>query len=230
MYIFLDESGNFTKDEESYFILGGFITSYPRRTEKAFRKWQHTKFPKKLRYRAEVKFSDTGLNEQLRLRTMAHFAQQDIRVFYTSLKKVNIPLEYRKKKGIETGLLYAGVVTKTLLLLLPTGDLEFRVFRDHRHLKKLRQKDFNEKLRFNLLPKLPAKALLELEAVDSAANANIQIADWICGALYRYYNEKENGKDYHSILKNSIIAAEELFKNYWQELHTNKNEKSPLKR
>jgi hypothetical protein len=37
MHIFLDESGNFTKDRESYFILGGFITNNSKRTAKAFR-------------------------------------------------------------------------------------------------------------------------------------------------------------------------------------------------
>ncbi|MBL7155016.1 MAG: DUF3800 domain-containing protein, partial [Candidatus Portnoybacteria bacterium] len=92
MFIFIDESGNFTGDKEPYFIIGGFITNNPRRTAKAFRKWQHTKFPKKIRYKSEVKFSDTGLNEELRLKTIEYFSRQDIRAFYTFLNKSNIPL------------------------------------------------------------------------------------------------------------------------------------------
>lgn len=214
MYIYLDESGNFTGGKEPYFIVGGFITNEPRRSAKAFRRWQHTKFPKKLRRKNEVKFSDTGLNEKLRLKTLDYFTKQDIRVFYAFLDKSNIPLEYRKKKGLETGLLYAEIVAQALHLLLPTADLEFRIFRDQRHLRKLPQIKFNEILRLDLIPNLPAKVLIEIESLDSSTNPNIQIADWICGALFRYYNKGKNGARYFSALKNSIVASKELFEDY----------------
>ena len=84
MYIYLDESGNFKGDKEGYFIVGGFITGDSNRTAKAFRKWQHSKFSnKKLRYRAEVKFSDTRLDDELRAKTLFYFSKQDIRIFYS---------------------------------------------------------------------------------------------------------------------------------------------------
>jgi len=215
MYIFLDESGNFTGDKNSYFIVGGFLTGDSHRTSKAFRKWQRRKFPKKLRYRNEVKFNNTGLNDELRLKTLSYFTKQDIRIFYTFLKVKNIPKEYRKKTGIETGFLYAEVVAKTLNLLLPTIDLEFYVFRDKRHLRRLTQAKFNEMIKLDLLPKLSSKSLFQIEAVDSVTNPNIQIADWICGALFRYYNNRKNGDKFFVTLKNNIIASEELFKDYW---------------
>ena len=79
MFIFLDESGNFTRDKDHYFIVGGFVTGNPKRTAKAFRKWQYTKFPKKIRRKSEVKFNDTGLNDELRLKTLSYFIKQDIR-------------------------------------------------------------------------------------------------------------------------------------------------------
>ena len=229
MYIFLDESGNFTEDKDKYFIVGGFITGNPRRTAKAFRRWQHTKFSnRKLRYRAEVKFSDTRLNEKLRLKTLEYFTKQDIRIFYTFLKNSNIPLEHRKKQQIESGFLYAEIIAQTLQLLSPTSDLEFRIFRDQRHLKKIPQAKFNKSLKLDLLPNLPAKALVQIETLNSASNPNIQIADWICGALFRYHNKGKNAKQYFSILKNSIIVSKELFENYWQTLY--KNKKPPQKR
>ncbi len=214
MFIFLDESGNFTKDKENYFIVGGFVTGNPRRTAKAFRKWQHRKFPKKIRYKTEVKFNNTGLNDELRLKTLSYFTKQDIRVFYTFLEKKNIPQEYRKKEGMETGLLYAKVVAQTLNLLFPTAELEFRVFRDKRHLRRLTKEKFNEMLKIDLLPKLSSKALIQIEAVDSTENPNIQIADWICGALFRYYNKRKNGERLFITLKNNIISSDELFKDY----------------
>ena len=75
MFIFLDESGNFTGDKDDYFIVGGFITGDPKRIAKVFRKWQHKKFPKKLRRKNEVKFNDTGLNDELRLKTLSNFTK-----------------------------------------------------------------------------------------------------------------------------------------------------------
>ncbi|MCD6500504.1 DUF3800 domain-containing protein [bacterium] len=215
MYIFLDESGNFTGDKNRYFIVGGFLTGNARRTAKAFRKWQRRKFPKKLRYKNEVKFNNTGLNDELRLKTLSYFTKQDIRIFYTFLKTRNIPKEYRKKAGIETGFLYAEVVAKTLNLLLPTTDLEFRIFRDKRHLYRLTQAKFNERIKLDLLPKLLPRSLFQIEAIDSATNPNIQIADWICGALFRYHNNRKNGDKFFITLKNNIVASEELFKDYW---------------
>lgn len=225
MHIFIDESGNFTDGKDTYFIVGGFITGDPKRTGKEFRKWQHKKFPKKLRYKTEVKFSDTGLDEDLRLKTLQYLAKQDIRIFYTFLTDSNIPLEYRKKR-LESGLLYTEIVVQTLHLLLPTRDLQFRVFRDKRKLKGLTNRRFNKILRVSLLPSLPAKTLIQIEALDSSSHPNIQIADWICGALHRWHNKGENAKQYHTTLKNSIIASQELFENYWGNFL--KNKKSPL--
>ena len=205
MFIFLDESGNFTGGKEPYFIIGGFITNNPKRTAKAFRKWQYSKFSnKKLRYRTEVKFSNTRLSEEVRLKTIEYFSKQDIRVFYTFLKKFNIPLEYRRKKGLESGLLYTEITAQTLNFLLPTTDLEFRVFRDQRHLKRVPQAKFNEHLKSALLPNLSTKAILQIEALNSSTDTNIQIADWVCGALFRYYNKGKNGEKFFLLLKNNI--------------------------
>lgn len=225
MFIFLDESGNFTGKKDQYFIIGGFITGNQRRTAKAFRKWQRLKFPKKLRHKNEVKFNDTGLNEKLQLKTLSYFIKQDIRVFYSFFKSSNIPLKFRAKKHFESGILYAEVVAQTLDLLLPVGDFEFRVFRDKRHLSRVAQARFNEILKLNLLPGLPSKAIIQIESIDSSTNSNIQIADWICGALFQYHNKRDIGARYFSILKNSIIASKELFEDYWQNF--SKNKKSP---
>lgn len=93
--------------------------------------------------------------------------------------------------------------------------MEFRLFRDKRHLRKVSKVEFNEALKLDLLPNLPAKAVVQIEATESGSNPNIQIADWVCGALYRYHNNCENGEHYYSILKNSIINKRELFKDYW---------------
>ena len=222
MFIFIDESGNFTKDKEPYFLIAGFITNNPRRTAKAFRKWQHTKFPRKLRRKNEVKFTDSGVNKILRLKTISYLSKQDLRIFYIFLDKNNIPLEYRTKKGLETGLLYTQVVSEALELILPIQEKEFRVFLDKRPLKGISVKQFKETLKLKLLPDLPKGVIFQIETVDSSTHPNVQIADWICGALFRFYNKKSNGEEYLRILKNNIIKEKELFPKYWEERFSNK--------
>lgn len=217
MYIYLDESGNFIGDKDKYFIIGGFITNSPRRTAKAFRRWQHTKFPKKVRRKNEVKFTDSGINKTLRWKTINYLSKQDLRIFYIFLNTTNIPLEYRKKKGIETGQLYTQIVGDTLELILPTTATEFKVFLDKRPLKGISVQGFKEVLKLRLLPHLPEGTVLQIETVDSATQPNIQIADWICGALFAFHNKKERGKDYFDALKNSMVGEKELFPKYWED-------------
>ncbi|HEX9721736.1 MAG TPA: DUF3800 domain-containing protein [Candidatus Paceibacterota bacterium] len=98
MYIFLDESGNFKGDSNDHFIAGGFVTGNQRRTSKAFRKSQHIKFPKKIRAKTEVKFVDSGLHDELRLKTLSYLAKQDIRVFYSFLKTKKYPSSISQKE------------------------------------------------------------------------------------------------------------------------------------
>ena len=63
------------------------------------------------------------------------------------------------------------------------------------------------------MAKLPAKAVVQIEMVDSSTSPNIQIADWIVGALAHYKEGKENGKEYMNILKDNILGeSKELFK------------------
>ena len=175
-----------------------------------------TKFPKKLQRQAELKFNDSHIDEKLKLKTLQHFAKQDIRIFYTFLKKKNIPQEYHKKGRVtETGLLYTEIVKATLELYMPVTESSFITVRDQRTLKGVTVNTFNETLRASLLPKLPAKVLFQVQAVDSTSNPLIQVADWVCGALARYYEGKPMGEEFYSVLKGNIVQEKELFSEKW---------------
>ncbi|MDO8452143.1 MAG: DUF3800 domain-containing protein [bacterium] len=216
MFIYLDESGNLTKNNGKYFIVASFTVGEPRRIAKAFRKWQKDKFPKKLKVQSEVKFNDSHLTNELRSRTLSFLAKQDVRIFYTYLKITNIPKEYRgKEESIKTGHLYTQIVGDTLELYVPITETEFRVFRDQRILKGVILKNFNQHLTTQLLPQLPAKTILQIQAMDSTSSPQIQVADWICGALARYHEEKSQGEEFYNILKNNIVKQKELFSDYW---------------
>lgn len=216
MYIYLDESGSLTKSSEKYFVVCSYTVGEPRRVAKAFRRWQKTKFPKKIKGQSEVKFNDPHIDDKLRVKTIKFLAKQDVRIFYTYLKKKNIPEEYhREGKVHETGLLYTEIVGDTLELYLPLTEIELRVFRDQRILRGVVLSDFNEHLMARLLPQLPAKTILQIQAMDSTASPQIQAADWICGALARYHEKKPLGDEFYKILKKNIVEEKELFSDYW---------------
>jgi len=215
-YIFLDESGQFNKhNDEKYFIVGSFTVGDQRRTEKQFRAWQHEKFPRKLRYQSEIKFSEVKIPDTLRLKTLKFLSNLDVRINFSYLLRQNIPDDFIKKDKLQSGLLYTHIIEKTLEMYLPINDREFRVFCDRRHLKGIKHSRFREILISGLLPQLPNGAIVQIEMVDSTSNANIQIADWISGALARYFEKKNLGDKCHQILKNNILGSKELFKDYW---------------
>jgi hypothetical protein len=215
-YIYLDESGNLTKNSGQYFVVASFTVGDPDRVAKAFRKWQKRKFPRKLNAQSEVKFNDSHLSDVLRLKTIAYLCQQDVRIFYTFLKITNVPEKYRKQGVVhETGLLYTEIVAATLDLYMPITEQQFIVIRDERSLKGVSLAQFDKKIKLGLLPQLPAQTSLKIHAVSSASNIHIQIADWLCGALARYHEQKPEGEALYQQLKNNIVQEKELFSDYW---------------
>jgi len=204
MHIYLDESGNLIGKDGQYFIIGSYTVGDPQRIENAFRRWQRRKFPKKLKNQAEIKFNDSHISDKLRLKTIRYIARQDIRIFYAYLKRKNIPEVYRKKGKIhDTGLLYVEIVRSTLELYLPSTELQFI------------EQQFQSTLKTSLLPKLPAKTIFSIQSVDSASSVQVQVADWVCGALARYYEKKPLGNELYAELKRNIIQQNELFSDYW---------------
>jgi hypothetical protein len=124
--------------------------------------------------------------------------------------------EYLKKRVInKTGLLYTEIVGSALELYLPTTEKEFRVLRDPKTLKGVPIKRFDEVLKNRLMPQLPTKALFEVQPTESTSSPNIQVADWICGALARYYEKKPLGNEFYKIMKSYIVGEKELFADYW---------------
>ena len=176
MYIFLDESGQFTKhDNEQYFVIGSFTVGDQGITAKAFRQWFRTKFPKKMRGQSEVKWSATGITDDLRLRTLKHIASLDITIRYGFLLRSNIPKDYKNKKDkIESGILYTNIVAEVLEGYLPTDDKEIYIFCDKRSLKGLTKSQFEKAIRSKLLPLCSPNTIIKVEMIDSIDNIVIE--------------------------------------------------------
>ena len=206
MYIFLDESGQFVDhNNKKYFIVGSFIVGDQKRTDKAMQSWFHTRFPRKMRNQAEIKWSASGIKNELRLRTIKYIAKLDVRIRYGYLSHKNIPSDYRKKDKIESGILYTTIIGEILEKYLPTDEKEIYIFCDRRSLKGVTKKEFEARIRGHLLPLCLANTIVQVEMIDSTSNANIQIADWISGAISYYLEEDILGKEYYKILKNNFL-------------------------
>jgi hypothetical protein len=215
MHIFLDESDDFTKhNHEEYFIIGSFTVGDQRRTNKALIKLIRTKFPRKMRGQGEVKWSSTGIDDNLRLRTLKHIAATDIRIHFGFLLRKNIPTSYRNKKNkINTGILYTNIVAEVLEQYLPIDDKEIHIFCDQKHLKGMTKKNFEDAIILHLAPFCSPNTLIEVKMIDSKANRNIQIADWISGAIARYFEKGRLGEESFKILKNNFIGEGKEFFN-----------------
>ena len=213
MYIFLDESGQFTKcNNEHYFVIGSFTVGEPKRTSKDFRAFYRKHFPKKMRTQSEIKWSATGISDSLRLKTLKYISQLDVRIRYIYILRKNIPSEYLNENKIKEGLLYTNIVCELLDMYLPTGDSDFRVFCDRRKLSGMTSGKFKESIKARVLPKLPKGSIIQVDMIDSVTNVNIQIADWIAGALARFLEDGALGKECQIALKGNIIGeGKELF-------------------
>ena len=74
------------------------------------------------------------------------------------------------------------------------------------------------------MPQLSKNSIIEIEMIDSKKNGNIQMVDWVAGALARYLERKELGEECYTILKNNILenGGRELFQDYWANKNLNR--------
>ena len=213
MNIFLDESGQFkVHNHDQYFVIGSFTVGDTRRTAKGLRSFFSRQFPKKMRDQSEIKWSATGIPDNLRLKTLRYISHLDVRIRYIYINKINIPEECRSKDKLKDGLLYTNIVGELLDMYLPTQDSDFRVFCDQRRLSGMTSQDFKRMIHARVVPLVPKNSVVQIETVDSAGNVNIQIADWISGALARYLEKGHLGAECFAILKENILGeGKELF-------------------
>ncbi len=128
------------------------------------------------------------------------------RMNYGIHMRKNIPRSFRRKGKIESGALYTSVISEILEMYIPIDDKEIYIFCDCRSLKGITKKEFELSIAARLLPLCSPNTFLRVEMIDSAVNANIQIADWISGALARYFEGAPLGAEYYKILKNNFLG------------------------
>ena len=154
---------------------------------------------------SEVKWSQNRISEDLRLKTLKQIAKLDVRIRYGYLLRSNIPSTYRRKGKIEAGQLYTNIIGEVLEQYLPTNDKEVHIFCDQRPLKGMIKNDFELAIKAHLLPFCSPDTLIQVEMIDSTSSCNIQIADWISGAIARYLEKGKTGNDFYKVLKNNLL-------------------------
>ncbi len=211
-YIFIDESGQLTNHSyEKYFIVASFSTYDPRQIAKNFRLWCKNHFPKKMRGRSEIKWSSSGITDKMRLRTLRYIAKLNLQIRFVSISNNNIPYSYRHKGKLKGGLLYTDIIGIILSDYLPITDGFLRVLCDKTNLSGFNDLEFAQTLKMRLRPYLPENISIQIEMSNSAEQPNIQIADWIAGAIARYFEQGHLGNKCHKILEKSIASGIRLF-------------------
>ncbi len=207
MFIFLDESGNFAKHaNERFFVIGSMVVDNQRFTDKGIRKWFKSKFPRKMRNQNEIKWSSNGITPELRLKTLRYIASMGVGIRFGFLLRQNIPLSFRGKNNtVDTGILYTNIVGEVLKSYLPSAQSEIYIFCDERPLKGMTRQQFEKSIINELLPFCPPQTRIQIEMIDSTANGNMQIVDWISGALRAYLEGLPCGNDYFSALSGSLL-------------------------
>lgn len=207
LFVFLDEAGNFRGNKDRYFVLAAFVTGNPRATRKCFLKAKRTKLPRKYRHYTELKFSDRVIPARFKKHVLRQLAKEDIWIYALLFDKNNMPAELL---GHSEGLTYCRLVGQ-LLELCPLAEASaIHVFLDRRHLKGLSRHEFNANLKAHLAFRLGPQVRLEIQHVDSTTNVNIQLADFVCGAIFRKYERGDT--EYYDIIAERIKIEEELFK------------------
>ena len=207
LYLFLDEAGNFRGNRDRYFVLALFVTRYPRATKKCFVRAKQAKLPRKYRHYTEIKFSDRVIPSRFKKHVLRQLVKEDVRIYTLLFDKRNIPDELRQQGE---GLTYCHLVGQ-LLELCPLAESEaIHLFMDRRKLKGLTREEFNLDLKTHLLPQLRKGTSFDIQHVDSTTSVNIQLADFVSGAIFQRY--ERGNSEYYDIIAEKIEVERELFR------------------
>ena len=207
LYIFADESGNFSGNRDHYFVLSAFVTSDPRATRKCFLRARQTRLPKKYRHYSEIKFSDRAIPERFKKHVLGRVAQEDVRIYAIFFDKRNLPLSLRRQPE---GLVYCHLVGQLLEMCPLAESREIYIFLDRRNLKGTTRDAFDATLKTRLILSFPRLRRLDIEHVDSTSNVNIQIADFIAGAIFQKHERGDCS--FYDMIRPRIVQEQALFR------------------
>lgn len=181
-YIFIDESGQFsTQNDTKNFVIGSFGVNDNKHTYNKISAWFKNKFQNR---KNEIKWSDTYISDKLRLKTLRYIKRLDIDINFAHINK--IPKQYYSKGGLESGRLYVDLVIKALRKYNLKGQDSVYVYCDRRALKNIKIEEFIKIIKTGLTKMCSIGCNITVETINSHHSMNIQIADWLAGAKFRF--------------------------------------------
>ena len=186
MLIFMDESGDtgfkFSKNSSKYFVLTVIIFDNLESAEKANDTIKELRKELKLPENFEFKFS-TNTSDLIKTKFLQKLSHHDF--IYRSIV-IDKTVLVKHESGNPENNLYR-LVTDELFLRAENRVKNAAVFIDRTAKSQTFVRDFNTYLRKMLNTNLQ-KLIGQIRHKDSKGNNLLQLADMVCGSIYRKYN------------------------------------------
>ncbi|HJJ47985.1 MAG TPA: DUF3800 domain-containing protein [Methanocorpusculum sp.] len=188
MYIYIDESGVVTKGQGDYFIVTALCTPDKNTADRCIKNIRQNHLKKHYKNLGEIKFSNS--TPEIIRRILQCITRHDIKIYYCAYKK-----ELTEKSQIE---LKINLFSRLIKMTAEDENEPARIIIDN-FLKKTQQNLFSEQIQ-------PANKNYPVTYSDSISCPGIQLADFLCGTIGRYYNYPgfEENIEHYNIIKNKI--------------------------
>ena len=209
MYIYLDESGDlgFNRQSSKHYVIAVLATHDPKTIENALKKYRKKirKAPsKKNRKLGEFKFNKAPDNVKIDI--LGIISSKNVELGYVHVEKAHVYPELREKINE-----FYAYMCRILLdkFLLESSDLKIDLIVDRQFNKKHRE-NFDKYLGWKITEILDGLKVLDIAHRDSRQEPCLQAVDFVCGAVYRCYNQHD--PKYFEMVKNKCIVTHEMWK------------------
>ena len=209
MYIYLDESGDlgFNRQSSKHYVIAVLATREPKTIENALKRYRRKirKAPsKKNRKFGEFKFNKAP--DSVKIGILDIISSKNVELGYVHVEKARVYPELREKRNE-----FYAYICRILLdkFLLESSDLKIDLIVDRQFSKKHRE-NFDKYLGWNITEILDGLKVLNIAHIDSRQEPCLQAVDFVCGAVYRCYNQHD--PKYLEMVKNKCIITHEMWK------------------
>lgn len=219
VYIILDESGEFTKKHEQYFVIGGYVTNKIYQVRSTHRNIEkEIKISKKipLKNRHELKASNLNFKQQARFINALLDIPDVFPVAIVINKKQLLKMNKQKYKNSVSFNYLVGQLLKYLFnckipILDNTKEIHFRI--DNRNIATELKYELTAYLRNNEELK-PYNKKFTVKYLDSLRFNEVQMADMVANMYYKKYNKPNERVTENVIRKHGFYESKFPFKNF----------------
>jgi len=193
LYIFIDESGDlgFTKKSTKYYVIASVETRNLLRLSRTIKKVRKT-LRKKKKNIPEFKFARS--DDVTRKRLLEKAVEEDL-LFSAIILQKQAVYEYLRNRKDKLHNYLAECIAESLVEY--SDEKKFKLIIDKFIMSKERRKEFNSHLLNSYKYSNPPK--IEITHEDSQRHSGLQIADFVAGAVFQYY--ERGRREFYDIVK-----------------------------